>query len=51
MKIYLGYETVDISWDERDEIMASEQYSNMPVYPATGCVQKINGIWVVKLCD
>jgi hypothetical protein len=51
MKIYLGYETADISWDERDEIMASEQYSNMPVYPATGCVQKINGIWVVKLCD
>jgi hypothetical protein len=50
IKTFIGYEIADISWDERDEIMDTDEYKSMPVYPENGCVQKINGVWVVKMC-
>lgn len=31
------------------EIMNSEEYLNMPIYPNEGCIKIINGIAVVKL--
>ncbi len=31
--------------------METEQYKRMPLYPENGCVQKINDIWVVKMCE
>jgi hypothetical protein len=51
IKTFLGYEVADISWDEKNEIMASDEYKSMPIYPENGCVQKIDGIWVVKMCE
>jgi hypothetical protein len=51
IKTFIGYEIADISWAERDEIMDTDEYKAMPVYPENGCVQKINGVWVVKMCE
>lgn len=51
IKIFNGYETADLGWDEKLDIMNTAQYKAMPVYPQEGCTQKINGIWVVKLCE
>jgi hypothetical protein len=51
IETFLGYEIADISWSERYEIMDMDEYKAMPVYPENGCVQKINGVWVVKMCE
>lgn len=51
IKIILGYELADISFAEKDEIMASDEYKAMSVYPKKGSARKINGVWVVKMCD
>lgn len=51
IKIFLGYELADISSGEKNEIMASDEYKAMSVYPKKGSVQKINGVWIVKMCE
>jgi hypothetical protein len=51
IKTFIGYKIADISWAEKDEIMDTDEYKAMPVYPENGCVQKINGVWVVKMCE
>ena len=51
IKIFLGYELADISFGEKNEIMASDEYKKMSVYPKKGSVKKINGVWVVKMCE
>jgi hypothetical protein len=51
IKTFLGYEVADITWDEKNDIMASDEYKSMPIYPENGCVQKINDVWVVKMCE
>ena len=33
------------------QLMQTDIYKKMPVYPKEGCVQKINEIWVVKMCE
>ncbi len=51
IKVFNGYETASLDYDEKQEIMKTTEYKNMPIYPQKGCVQKINGIWVVKMCE
>jgi hypothetical protein len=51
IETFLGYKTADISWNEKYEIMDTDEYKSMPVYPENGCVQKINDVWVVKMCN
>lgn len=50
IKMFVGYEMADLPYEDKKELMETDEYKNMPVYPAEGCVQKINGIWVVKMC-
>jgi hypothetical protein len=49
VKTYLGIDFPDISDDLQDEIKNSSEYDEMPCYPSEGCVEKIKGVWVVKL--
>jgi hypothetical protein len=51
IETFLGYKTADISWNEKYDIMDTDEYKSMPVYPENGCVQKINDVWVVKMCN
>ncbi|MDE7206943.1 MAG: glucosyltransferase domain-containing protein [Lachnospiraceae bacterium] len=51
IKIFVGYETARLSDGEKKEIMETDAYKKMSVYPSQGSVEKINGVWVVKMCD
>lgn len=51
IRMFVGYDLVDMSSGERDAIMETAEYKNMPVYPQDGCVQRIQDIWVVKMCE
>lgn len=51
IRTFLGYETAALDWSEKDEIMATDEYRQMSIYPQEGCVQKIHGVWVVKMCE
>ncbi len=51
MKTYIGVEMPDVSAETEAAIRASEEYQNMPSYPAEGCVKQIEGVWVVKTCE
>lgn len=51
VRTFLGEEMADLSQDEMRAIMETAAYREMPVYPQDGCVQKIDGLWVVKMCD
>lgn len=51
IKTYIGFDMGTTTFDEKDEIMRTDEYEKMPTYPANGCIQKIHDVWVVKLCD
>lgn len=51
IKMFIGYDMADLRFDKKEEIMRTDIYQNMPIYPEEGCVQKINEIWVVKMCE
>lgn len=51
IETFIGFDMADLSGETKKEIMASQQYLNMPVYPAKGAIQQINGVWVVKMCE
>ncbi|MDE7205029.1 MAG: glucosyltransferase domain-containing protein [Lachnospiraceae bacterium] len=51
IKMFVGYDMADLSFSDKQDIMETEEYKNMAVYPKAGCVQKINEIWVVKMCE
>ncbi len=51
IKIFVGYETAGLSDGEKKALMETDAYRKMNVYPSQGSVQKINGVWVVKMCD
>ena len=51
IKIFVGYETALLSDGEKKAIMETRDYQEMSVYPSEGSVKKINGVWVVKLCE
>lgn len=50
VRTFLGEELANLSEEERWNIMETSEYKEMPVYPQNGCVQRINGLWVVKMC-
>ena len=51
IRMFVGFDLADISSSEKEAIMETAEYKNMPVYPQEGCVQKIHDIWVVKMCE
>ncbi len=51
IRTFLGYKLADLSGDEKNEIMESGEYKAMSVYPSKGSVKRINGVWVVKMCE
>ncbi len=51
IKIFVGYETALLSDGEKKAIMETRDYQEMSVYPSEGSVKKIDGVWVVKLCE
>lgn len=51
IKLFVGYPTAKLSDGEKKEIMETDVYKAMPVYPSQGSVEKINGVWVVKMCE
>lgn len=51
IRMYLGFELPYIDYAEKEEILESKEYLEMPCYPDGGCIKKIGDIWVVKLCD
>lgn len=51
IKLFVGYETARLSDGEKKEIMETDTYKEMSVYPSQGSVKKINGVWVVKMCE
>ena len=51
IKMFVGYDMADLNFSEKEYIMETEEYRKMAVYPKEGCVQKINDIWVVKMCE
>lgn len=51
IRLFVGYETAHLSNREKKEIMNTDEYKAMSVYPSQGSAAKINGVWVVKLCE
>lgn len=51
IRTFVGFDVAHLDYEEKEEIKNSEQYKEMAVYPQDGCVQKINDVWVVKLCE
>lgn len=51
IRMYLGFELPPVSGDEKESILASREYAQMPCYPEAGSIQKVNDVWVVKLCE
>lgn len=51
IEMFVGYEMENLPYGRREEIMHTDEYKEMPVYPAEGCVRKIDGIWIVKMCE
>lgn len=48
---YVGFDVARLNETQKNEIKESEEYKEMPSYPEAGCVQKIDDVWVVKLCE
>lgn len=48
---YVGFNMAHLSEDDKKEIAATEAFKAMSVYPAAGSIQKLDNIWVVKLCE
>ena len=51
IRTFLGYETAALDMEEKLMLMETDVYQKMSVYPQNGCVQKINDVWVVKMCE
>ena len=48
---YLGQKIQMVTYDEYNEIIKSEEFSNMPIYPAKGSIKIVNDYIIVKLSD
>lgn len=51
IETFIGFDMTNLSETEKNEIMESQIYQQMPVYPAEGSIRKIEDIWIVKLCE
>ena len=48
---HLGIDTVIYDYDEIYSLSETQEFKDMSCYPAEGCVQKINGVWVLKVAE
>lgn len=48
---FIGFEMANIDFERKEELMNTSQYQDMPCYPQKGSIEKIEDVWVVKLCD
>jgi len=51
IRMFVGHDMANLKYSEKAAIMDTAEYNDMTVYPQEGCVQKIGGIWVVKMCE
>ncbi len=51
IKMFVGCNMAGLDYMDKEAIMETEEYKNMAVYPKEGCVQKINDVWIVKMCE
>lgn len=52
IRVFLGIDVnKDVDQSVRDEIMSSEEYKSMPVYPAEGSIRRFDDLWVIKITD
>ena len=51
IETFIGFDMANLSETEKTEIMESQSYQQMPVYPAEGSICKIGDVWIVKLCE
>ena len=51
MRIYFGLEVPSVSDGDKETILQSEEFKEMPIYPKDGCVQKINDVWIIKISE
>lgn len=50
IRIYIGFELPYINDYEKQAIIESPEYLDMPIWPNIGCIKRIEDVWVVKLC-
>lgn len=48
---YVGFNMAELTEGDKEQIAKTEEFKKMPDYPAEGSIQKIDDIWVVKLCE
>ena len=48
---FLGLELNFVNSKKEEEIKATNEFINMPVYPDDGCISEINGVVVVKMAE
>lgn len=51
LRTYMGIQLTEFNAEQIEEIKEKEEYQQMPLYPLDGSIQKIDGVWVVKLAD
>jgi hypothetical protein len=51
IRMYLGIWNSYLEDDEKEAIVNSDAFKEMPVWPAEGCIKKIGDNWVVKITD
>lgn len=52
LRIYLGIQfDKTLTVDKMIELTKTEEFLEMPCYPTEGCVQEMEGIWVIKVAD
>ncbi|NCB06151.1 MAG: hypothetical protein EOM69_11630, partial [Clostridia bacterium] len=51
LRSYLGMPLLSPTDEQSALLRQSDAVKNMPRYPSDGCVQKLDGVWVVKLAD
>lgn len=51
IETFIGFDMANLLDSEKAKIMSNDLYKHMPVYPAAGSIQKIDDVWVVKLCE
>lgn len=51
IRYYVGFNITEMSDTRKNELMETQQYQDMPLYPETGSIAKIEDVWVVKLSE
>lgn len=48
---YIGTEINLLTRDEMDRLVATEEVKTMPVYPDSGSIRNISGVWFIKFAE